>query len=283
MVENMEKKGVFYPLAEVLSHRFADLKTKLRLAGIEKTPVEFMERVIGNTIWISLTLIILVGLIMYFVTQTDLLWLILIGIVIIFAVFNYLLIYPDASLMKRKRELDYEIVFAGRHILIALKSGMPLFDTFVGTSTGYGEVSKELKKVVDKIVVGVPSTQAIREVAQQTPSKYFSRVMQQIANSLASGADVADSLEAVLDQISKEQMILLKEYSQKLTPMVMFYMLFGIIVPSIGVVLAVALMSVLTGETQFSSIVLLPVFLLIVLLQFLFLGVIESSRPKYLI
>jgi flagellar protein FlaJ len=220
---------------------------------------------------------------MYFVTATNLLWLILVGVVAVFAVFNYLMIYPDASLMKRKRELDYEIVFAGRHILIALKSGMPLFDTFVGTSTGYGEVSKELKKVVDKIVVGVPSTQAIREVAQQTPSKYFSRVMQQIANSLASGADVADSLEAVLDQISKEQMILLKEYSQKLTPMVMFYMLFGIIVPSIGVVLAVALMSVLTGETQFSSIVLLPIFLLIVLVQFLFLGVIESSRPKYLI
>ena len=96
-------------------------------------------------------------------------------------------------------------------------------------------------------------------------------------------AVVADSLEAVLDQISKEQMILLKEYSQKLTPMVMFYMLFGIIVPSIGVVLAVALMSVLTGESQYPSIVLLPVFLLIVLMQFLFLGVIESSRPKYLI
>ena len=283
MVEKEGKKGVFYPLAEVLSHRFADLKTKLRFAGIEKTPVEFMERVIRNTILISLIIIILVGLIMYFVTATNLLWLILVGVVAVFAVFNYLMIYPDASLMKRKRELDYEIVFAGRHILIALKSGMPLFDTFVGTSTGYGEVSKELKKVVDKIVVGVPSTQAIREVAQQTPSKYFSRVMQQIANSLASGADVADSLEAVLDQISKEQMILLKEYSQKLTPMVMFYMLFGIIVPSIGVVLAVALMSVLTGETQFSSIVLLPIFLLIVLVQFLFLGVIESSRPKYLI
>ena len=283
MVEKEAKRGVFYPFAEVLSHRFGDLKTKLRLAGIEKTPVEFMERVIGNTIWVSLILTILVGLIMYFVTATNLLWLILVGVVVVFAVFNYLMIYPDASLMKRKRELDYEIVFAGRHILIALKSGMPLFDTFVGTSTGYGEVSKELKKVVDKIVVGIPSTQAIREVAQQTPSKYFARVMQQIANSLASGADVADSLEAVLDQISKEQMILLKEYSQKLTPMVMFYMLFGIIVPSIGVVLAVALMSVLTGETQFSSVVLLPIFLLIVLVQFLFLGVIESSRPKYLI
>lgn len=283
MVENVGKKGVFYPLAEVLSHRFVDLKAKLRFAGIEKTPVKYMENVIANTIWVSLALIILSGLVMYFIMGADLLWLIPVAIIVIFAVFNYLMIYPDASLMKRKRELDYEIVFAGRHILIALKSGMPLFDTFVGTSSGYGEVSKEIKKIVDKIVVGVPSTQAIREVAQGTPSKYFSRVMMQIANSLASGADVADSLEAVLDQISKEQMILLKEYSQKLTPMVMFYMLFGIIVPSIGVVLAVALMSVLTGESQYPSIVLLPVFLLIVLMQFLFLGVIESSRPKYLI
>lgn len=283
MVENVGKKGVFYPLAEVLSHRFVDLKAKLRFAGIEKTPVKYMENVIANTIGISLALIILSGLVMYFIMGADLLWLILVAIIVIFVVFNYLMIYPDASLMKRKRELDYEIVFAGRHILIALKSGMPLFDTFVGTSTGYGEVSKEIKKIVDKIIVGVPSTQAIREVAQGTPSKYFSRMMMQIANSLASGADVANSLEAVLDQISKEQMILLKEYSQKLTPMVMFYMLFGIIVPSIGVVLAVALMSVLTGESQYPSIVLLPVFLLIVLMQFLFLGVIESSRPKYLI
>ncbi len=283
MAEKRTERGVFYSLAEVLSHRFSDLKMKLKLAGIEKTPVEYMENAIANTIWISLTLIILIGLVMFFVTRTDMLWLIPIAIIVILVAFNYLMIYPDASLMRRKRELDYEIVFAGRHVLIALKSGMPLFDTFVGTSTGYGEVSREIKKIVDKIVVGVPSTQAIREVAQETPSKYFSRVMMQIANSLASGADVADSLEAVLDQISKEQMILLKEYSQKLTPMVMFYMLFGIIVPSIGVVLAVALMSVLTGETQFSSIVLLPVFLLIVLMQFLFLGVIESSRPKYLI
>ncbi len=283
MAEKRTERGVFYSLAEVLSHRFSDLKMKLKLAGIEKTPVEYMENAIANTIWISLTLIILIGLVMFFVTRTDMLWLIPIAIIVILVAFNYLMIYPDASLMRRKRELDYEIVFAGRHVLIALKSGMPLFDTFVGTSAGYGEVSREIKKIVDKIVVGVPSTQAIREVAQETPSKYFSRVMMQIANSLASGADVADSLEAVLDQISKEQMILLKEYSQKLTPMVMFYMLFGIIVPSIGVVLAVALMSVLTGETQFSSIVLLPVFLLIVLMQFLFLGVIESSRPKYLI
>jgi pilus assembly protein TadC len=106
----------------------------------------------------------------------------------------------------------------------------------------------------------------------------------QIANALSSGADVGDSLESVLDQISKEQLISLKEYSQKLTPIVMFYMLFGIIVPSLGIVLATVVFSAVSGGSfGFSSGLLVIVFLLITLIQFLFLGFIEASRPKYLI
>jgi flagellar protein FlaJ len=200
-------------------------------------------------------------------------------------IFSYLMLYPEASIIRRQREMDYEIVFAGRHIVIALKSGMPLFETFVGASTGYGAVSREFSKIVDQIVLGVPMTQAIREVVQYNPSKYFTRMMMQIANALSSGADVGSSLESVLDQISKEQMIALKEYSQKLTPIVMFYMVFGIIVPSLGIVLTTVIFSAVSGGNDFGlPSFLLPVaFVMIALVQFLFLGLIESSRPKYLI
>jgi pilus assembly protein TadC len=188
-------------------------------------------------------------------------------------------------LQRRKKELDYEVVFAGRHLVIALKSGMPLFDAMVGVSKGYGEVSKEITRVVDKVVLGMPINHAIREAVQYCPSKYFTRILMQIANSLSSGADVGNSLEAVLDQISKEQMIQLKEYSQKLTPIVMFYMVFGIIVPSLGIVLATVVFSAVSGGkiSGFTSLTLIPIFLMITIIQFLFLGVIETSRPKYLI
>ncbi len=288
MVEKKEAaagkhRGLFYSLAEVLQPRFPELKKKLKFADIKETPVEFLEGVIASTLFLSVALIIISALLLY-TYGASLILLIPIAVIEILIIFNYLMLYPDARIVKRKRELDYEIVFAGRHIVIALKSGMPLFETFVGASSGYGEVSSELRKIVDKIILGIPTTQAIREVTQDNPSKYFVRMMMQIANSVASGADVGDSLEAVLDQISKEQMILLKEYSQKLTPYVMFYMLFGIIVPSIGVVFATALLSVIgPGTFGFTSALLIPVFLLITIIQFLFLGLIESSRPKYLI
>jgi flagellar protein FlaJ len=286
------KRGPFTSVAEILAAKFPDLKKKLKLGDMDDNAVVFLEKVIGSTAFISVGLIILSYLFMLeplaFNLETDLLMFLVMVIaplvLIPLIIFNYLMLLPEAAKIKRQKEMDYEIVFAGRHIVIALKSGMPLFDTFVGTSRGYGAVSKEFAKIVDLVVLGVPTTQAIREVVQYNPSKYFTRMLMQIANSLSSGSDVGDSLESVLDQISKEQMISLKEYSQKLTPIVMFYMVFGIIVPSLGIVLATVVFSAISGGNfGFSSGILVIAFILIALVQFLFLGFIESSRPKYLI
>lgn len=283
-MEQKSKKGFFYSLAEYLSYRSYDLKNKLKLAGINKSPIEYIEETIKKSIILSLALLIVSALV-FFIVKIDYIFLVPLVLVWPLVSYNYLMLYPDALIEKRKRDLDYEILFAGRHILIALRSGLPLFDTFVSASTGYGQVSVEIKKIVDKIIVGVPATQAIREVAQEVPSKYFSRIMMQIANSLASGSDVGSSLEAVLEQVSKEQVIQLKEYSQKLTPTVMFYMLFGIVVPSIGVVLALVFVSMFTAGkmNNYGSLTLIPVFFIITIIQFIFLGIVESTRPKYLL
>ncbi len=287
-----KKKGLFTPIAEVLASRFIGLKKKLKLADMPDSPVEFLEKAVSSTLFISAGLLVLAYLFLFDSLSSNLRTDVPMFILMIVAplvlipviIFNYLMLYPEAARIRRQREMDYEIVFAGRHIVIALKSGMPLFDTFAGASTGYGAVSKEFSKIVDRVVLGVPVTQAIREVVQYNPSKYFTRMLMQVANAVSSGADVGDPLESVLDQISKEQLISLKEYSQRLTPLVMFYMVFGIIVPSLGVVLATVVFSAISGgKFGFSSDILVIVFFMIALVQFLFLGFIESSRPKYLI
>jgi len=287
-----KKRGAFTAVAEIIATRQPELKKKLKLADMSDNPVEFLEKVVSSTVFMSLGLIILTYLLLLdplsYNLKVDIgMFIVMIIaplIIIPFIIFSYLMLLPEATKIKRQKEMDYEIVFAGRHIVIALKSGMPLFDTFVGTSKGYGAVSKEFARIVDKVILGVPTTQAIRETVQYNPSKYFTRMLIQIANSLSSGADVGDSLENVLDQISKEQLISLKEYSQKLTPIVMFYMVFGIIVPSLGIVLATVVFSAISGGNfGFSSGILVIAFIIIALVQFLFLGFIESSRPKYLI
>ena len=251
------KRGVFTPVAELLASGFPDLRKKLKTADMDDNPVDFLDRVVASAVYLSAGLIVVAYLFMLQGLETSLkdnlpmfLLMVLAPIIIIPpVVFFYLMLYPDANTIRRQKEMDYEIVFAGRHIVIALKSGMPLFDTFVGASNGYGAVSKEFAKIVDQVVLGVPVTQAIRDTVQYNPSKYFTRMLMQIANALGSGADVGDSLEGVLDQISKEQMISLKEYSQKLTPIVMFYMVFGIIVPTLGVVLMTVIFSAMGGRS----------------------------------
>jgi flagellar protein FlaJ len=285
-----KKKGIFTPIAELLASRFPDLKKKLKMADMDDNPVDFLEKTVSSALLISTGLLLLIYILLAerleFLLKTDMVTFLLLVIgplvAVPVAMFFYLMLYPEAAIMRRQREMDYEIVFAGRHIAIALKSGMPLFDTFVGTTTGYGAVSKEFSKIVDQVMLGVSVTQAIRDVVQYNPSKYFTRMLIQIANAVSSGADVGSSLENVLDQISKEQLISLKEYSQKLTPVVMFYMVFGIIIPTLGVVLTTVILSAIGGG-GFPPIILPIVFVIVALIQFLFLGFVESSRPKYLI
>ncbi|MFA6214230.1 MAG: type II secretion system F family protein, partial [Candidatus Micrarchaeia archaeon] len=175
-----------------------------------------------------------------------------------------------------------ELVFAGRHMLIELQSGVPLFDAMLGISRDYGPVSVEFNKVVEKVTLGVPLGAALHDVAENNPSPYFNRLALQLANSLASGADIATTLQSSLDQISKEQILELKAYGQKLNPLVMFFMIFGIILPSLGVAFMIMMVSFLGGSgIAFGASALFGILAVIGIIQFIFLSMVESSRPKF--
>ncbi|MDO8554286.1 MAG: type II secretion system F family protein [Candidatus Micrarchaeota archaeon] len=278
------QRNPFTSIAELLLPYFPDLRKKLFLADLTIAPPEFIGNVVTSTIFGSLALLLLT-FIFFNQNSIELIYLFVFLVIYPVILFFYLMLYPDALISKRQKELDYEVLFAGRHLVISLKSGAPLFDSLVGVSRGdYGPVSKEFAKIVEHVSLGVPLSQAVRESAQLNPSKYLVRLLVQMSSSISSGADVGDSIDAVLDQISKEQIIKLKSYGQQLTPIVMFFMIFGIILPSLGIVLSIVLFSVISGgKLGLTSGILVLVFALIAIIQFIFLGVIETSRPKYLL
>jgi flagellar protein FlaJ len=196
--------------------------------------------------------------------------------------FIYAMQLPKVKAITRAKKIEQELVFAGRHMLIELKSGVPLFDAMLGISRDYGEVSLEFNKIVEKVTLGVSMGSAMHEVADANPSKYFNRLLMQMANSLASGSDVSAALEASLSQISREQVIELKAYGQKLSPIVMFFMIFGVIMPSLGVAFAIILTSFLGGTgLAFGPIALFGMLVAVGLMQFIFLSMIENSRPRF--
>jgi len=185
----------------------------------------------------------------------------------------------DVKITQKAREVDRDSLFAGRDILIALKSGAPLFNALMGVRREYGATSREFKKIVEKIDSGIPAEIALQQAYETNKAVSFKRIILQILMSLRSGADIATGLETALSQISDEQVIEIRRYGQKLNPIAMFYMLFAIIMPSLGVAIGVILSSFVSVEVDFGTLIIMLVFL--ALIQYIFLTIIKSSRPSF--
>lgn len=271
----------FKSLLNSIAIRFPSLKKQLAQAGMSYTPAGFVQASLLTAIYLSLTLLLVTGLLL---RDHEFLALILLLAFPVFycLCFLYAMYFPKVKASMRAKRMEQELVFAGRHMLIELKSGVPIFDAMLGISRDYGEISLEFNKVVEKVTLGVPLGVALHDVADSNPSQYFRRMVLQMANSIASGSDVGTSLEAALDQISREQAIELKAYGQKLNPIVMFFMIFGIIMPSLGVAFVIILASFLGGTSiSFGSSALFGILITVGLVQFIFLSMVENSRPKF--
>ncbi|MFA6489482.1 MAG: type II secretion system F family protein [Candidatus Micrarchaeia archaeon] len=264
-----------------LASRFPTLKKQLSQADMHYTPAGFVQASLFTAFFITAMILIIGWLLIKENYYAPIILIVATPVVFVMAFF-YAMYLPKVKSTMRAKRMEQELVFAGRHMLIELKAGVPLFDAMLGISRDYGEISAEMNKVVEKVTLGVPMGVALHEVADSNPSQYFSRVILQMANSLASGSDVALALEASLDQISKEQVIALKAYGQKLNPLVMFFMIFGIIMPSLGVAFIIILASFLgSSSVTFGSSALFGIMIAVGLIQFIFLTMVESSRPKF--
>ncbi len=261
------------------------LKRELAMAEMSVTPAQFVQAAFVRAV--PVTLVLEIFLVMALSTQNMEMpifaLIVAVGLPVFFYLsFEYFLMQPRVVIKRRGRKIDQELVFAGRHLLIELRSGVMLYDAMLGITRDYGEVSKEFNKIVEKVTLGVPMTIAMHDVAEHCPSSYFRRVLLQMANSLTSGSDVTDSLENVLNQVSQEQIIELKAYGQKLNPLVMFYMIFGVIMPSLGVAFLIILLSFVgTGLAGYGVGIMAGIFFFVTIVQFMFLTVVENSRPSF--
>jgi flagellar protein FlaJ len=279
-VEGPQDPISFRNFLRSVASRFPELRKDLVRADMQYTPAGFVRSSFIKAMVIAAVMLLASYPLLQGQELVFLLLALLAPVYFILAFF-YSMYFPKVKARMRAKRMEQELVFAGRHMLIELKSGVPLFDAMLGISRDYGEISVEFNKIVEKVTLGVPLGVALHDVAESNPSQYFKRVILQMANSLASGADVAAALEAALDQISREQAIELKAYGQKLNPIVMFFMIFGIILPSLGIAFLIILVSFLGSSVSFGPTALFGVLLAIGLVQFIFLTMVENSRPKF--
>jgi flagellar protein FlaJ len=262
-------------MLQLIARQFPYLKIQLAQANIELKPEEFIKKILVTSLIVSIT--ITMALLMVFYRLDVSLLFGIVALPIVFAgIFYYFINSPRGKSNKINREIDHEIVYAGRFLLIELSGGVPLFDAIKNITSVYPVIGKYFGQIVDKVEAGKPIEIAMNEVMEITPSANFRKFLFQIVSAMKTGGDISRALESITDQISNEQLIKIKEYGKRLNPMVLFYLLIAVIMPSLGIAI-LTMLSTFTGFTlSFSN--LIGVNVLVALLQLGFLSLIGGLR-----
>jgi pilus assembly protein TadC len=198
------------------------------------------------------------------------------------ASFAYGMLLPRWQVQQRSGLIERDLLFAIRHLTVQTNAGVPLFNAMVSVSEekgplGYGLVSKEFARIVKEVETGKDLSQALNDSAARTPSRYYERIMWQLSNASKSGVPVNKALNQLLEYLSDEQKIALRNYGAQLSPLSLIYLLTTIVGPTLAIIFLMiisTLAAIPVTEMLFAA-----VLMVLVIMQIFFLGLIRSRRP----
>ncbi len=189
--------------------------------------------------------------------------------------------YPRAFSLNKEKNIERNLLAALQDMLVQLNSGIPIFSILSNISTSdYGELSIEFQKIVREINSGEGQIEAIENHGKLSTSKYFRRVLWQLSNAMRSGSDLTTTIKEEIKNLSSEQVIQIQSYGSKLNPLVMFYLLIAVIIPSLGITFIIIISSMLGLSTTILKVLFVGIFFLVLSIQVMFLGLIKSRRPS---
>jgi pilus assembly protein TadC len=253
------------------------LKKKLVIAGINKTPKDFLKQILRAATLIG----IIIGVLsLFIITKKNLpvIFSVFVGILFFFLAHTVLLKSVDAKISKRAKEIDKDVLFAGRFLLIKLNSGKPLINAIIEASQSYGVANTYFKEIVRNIEVGTPLEKALSDASDNCPSRKMKMILFQINNALKIGIDVTQNLEAVIEEISSEQLVEIQRYGRKLNGLTLFYMLLAIVMPSLGMTMFMVVAGLVSLNITPPTFFAFAFFL--VLIELIFLSIFKSIRPN---
>jgi pilus assembly protein TadC len=256
------------------------LKLQLEQAGIDLTPRDYLAIAMFSGILVALILfpvMFALSLLAEPIMESSVIA-IMAAVVGYVAIFAYSLNYPRTIVHKKIKLLERDLLFALKYILIRIKSGVSLYDAMVGIANGkFGQVSVEFKKAISEIATGTKEVEALENMAVRVPSTFFRRTLWQITNNLRAGSDIAQILEAITSTLVREERILIRRYGSELNPIIMMYMMFCIIIPSLGVTVMIVMSSLSGLAVPIFVFYLVPVAVFI--MNVIFTRIIKDKKP----
>lgn len=260
-----------------VSRFFPALPNQLKLAHILVAPDVFIKSIFRKTVLGTVLFAVLFAML---VDRMDWSWLTWFGGVLFTFAFGFWfgLKQPVIVAHRRAIDIDREVLFAGRFILIKLHSGKPLVNALTEAANSYGVANKYFAEIIKDIEVGTSLEDAIERAMNNSPSMAFRKILFQIHNALRLGIDVTQSLEAVLEDITEDQLLQIKRYGKKLPSVTLLFMVLAVVFPSLGMTIATVLLTFTNITMSLTSY--LVVILFLIFLNFMFITMFKGIRPK---
>ena len=260
-----------------ISKKFPQLKKQLRMAKINQEPQEYIKKALNQAFIFSIGFTILI----FFISDVANIPLILLPLffmafIIIF--FNFNMVAIKAKIAKRKKEIDRDVLFAGKYLLVKLNGGQPLVNSLVDASKSYGVASTYFQEIVREIELGKSIEDALDVAIEYNPSNRFRKILFQINNALKIGIDVTKFLESTLNEIAEEQLLEINRYGKKLNSLTLFYMLLAVVLPSLGLTIAVVVLSF--SQIDVNMMLFSVILFFLIIIQMMFLVMYKSIRPN---
>ncbi len=267
----------FSKFGDIICKSFPGLKLTLYQAKIDLRPREYASLIVLTAIFYFVLLTPLIFWIGLIAGKIDFFLPFFVGGVFSLFIFFYLMNYPKVVAHRRMKVLESDLLNSLQHMLVEIKSGVPLFNSMVSISIGYGEISEEFKKVVREINAGKSEIGALEEASRRNPSLYFRRTLWQLTNSIKAGSDIGDALEGIVHNLTQEQIIAIRKYGRELSPYTLIYMMIAIIMPTLGITFLIILSSF--AGIVIPKLIFPLIIVALAVFQYFYMGIIKTKRP----
>jgi archaeal flagellar protein FlaJ len=279
-IESLKKKSKFF-ISKIKPKKKTHLEQELKDSGLSMTREDYLGICLRTFIF-SFILICAISATVLVFLRVPSFYLFSIGLALMFSGFIFFsqMVYPMIYIGHRQKNIERNLISALDDILIQINSGIPLFTVMVNISASdYGELSEEFRRIVRRINSGEPEADVLDDVGRKNPSLYFRRTLWQISNGMKSGGDMTAVIRDSIKNLHEEQIIQIQAYGNKLNPLVVFYMLIAMIIPSLSISFLTILSSMLNMDKDTTMMVFIGMFIMVFLMQIMFIGLIKSRRP----
>lgn len=277
---------IFFGIANKILKLVPGLRYELQETDLDASAEEYTAAAILNSLLVLVMFFLLLFFLSYRIRGNTLHSSLILSSVLSFGFFILFLViliqYPRITAGKKAEQVDKNLVFALKDLLLQISSGVSLYNALINISNGgYGEISYEFGKVAKEVNTGTPMTSALEKMAISTKSEYLKRTTWQLVNTLKAGASLSGALRAIIDDLVINQRGKIRDYAHELNLWSLIYMLFAVAIPTIGATMLVILSSFAgMGITS-------PMFILFLvvcfIVQIIIIGFVKTRRPLVIV